>query len=102
MDNKQNSRAKALILKVHPPMIETKDVMYNFSGKIVTAGVLLVKSSTQQNIVASSSLCRDENLTSWHVPPSCLGEIFYMSGYWEWVEDVLAPQQGGFEPQQNL
>ncbi|KAH0730313.1 hypothetical protein KY289_001501 [Solanum tuberosum] len=76
--------------------------MYNFSGKVVTAKVLLMKSSTHQNIVASSSLCRDENLTNWHVPPSSLGEVCYMSGYWEWVEDVLAPQQGGFEPQQNL
>ncbi|KAH0781743.1 hypothetical protein KY290_001341 [Solanum tuberosum] len=124
MDDKQNSRSKALILKVHSPVIgvfplvrkpmdipihltewsmtETNDGMYNFSGKVVTEKVLLVKSSTHQNIVSSSSLCRDENLTSWHVPLSCLGEVCYMSGYWEWVKDVLALQQGGFGPQQNL
>uniref|UniRef100_M1DKB8 Transposon n=1 Tax=Solanum tuberosum TaxID=4113 RepID=M1DKB8_SOLTU len=61
MDNKQNSSAKALFLK----------------------------SSTHQNVVASSPLLRGENLTSWHVPPSSFGEVCYMFGYWERVEDVL-------------
>ncbi|MCD7460563.1 hypothetical protein HAX54_043823 [Datura stramonium] len=64
IDNEQNSRAKALNLKVHPPVIgvfpfvrklldtpihltewsktETKDVMSNFSGKVMTEKVLLL------------------------------------------------------------
>ncbi|KAH0641919.1 hypothetical protein KY285_032787 [Solanum tuberosum] len=33
---------------------------------------------------------RDENLSSWCVPPFGFGEVRYTSGYWEWVEDVLA------------
>ncbi|KAH0725023.1 hypothetical protein KY284_000888 [Solanum tuberosum] len=112
MENKQHSRAKVLTSKVHPPVIgafplvrkmldtshhllewsstETKDVMDNFSGNVTTEKVLLLKSSTHQNIVVAIPPCRDENLSSWRVSSSGFGEVRYTSGYWEWVEDVLA------------
>ncbi|KAK4707092.1 hypothetical protein R3W88_033341 [Solanum pinnatisectum] len=72
MENKQHSCIKVLTLKVHPPVIrafplvrkmvdtshhlpewssiETKDVMDNFSGNVTTKKVLLLKSSTHQNV----------------------------------------------------
>ncbi|KAF3644385.1 hypothetical protein FXO37_21480 [Capsicum annuum] len=84
VENKSDSHAKALTLKVHPPVIgafslvrkpletslhltewsttEIKDVMDNFSGKIMTAKVLLLKSSTYQNCVVASSPSRNEAL----------------------------------------
>ncbi|KAH0632889.1 hypothetical protein KY284_035675 [Solanum tuberosum] len=55
---------------------ETKDVMDNFSGKVTTEKVLLLKSSTHQNVVVSFPLHCDENLSSWRVPPSGFGEAF--------------------------
>ncbi|KAK4733920.1 hypothetical protein R3W88_008181 [Solanum pinnatisectum] len=112
VENKQHSRAKVLTLKVHPPVIgafplvrklldhsyhlpewsstETKYVMDNFSGKVTTKKVLLLKSSTHQNVVVAIPPRRDEKLSSWCVPPLGFGEVRYTSGYWEWVEDVLA------------
>ncbi|KAH0642321.1 hypothetical protein KY285_033191 [Solanum tuberosum] len=112
MENKQHSRAKVLTLKVHPPVISTfplvkktldtyhhlpewsstkmKDVTDNFSGNVITKNVLLLKSSTHQNVVVAIPLRHDENLSSWRVPSSGFGEACYTSGYWEWVEDVLA------------
>ncbi|KAK4373198.1 hypothetical protein RND71_008582 [Anisodus tanguticus] len=87
VDKKQNSHAKILTLKVHPPVIgafplvrkrldtplhlpewsttETKDIMDNFSGKVMTAEVPLFKSSTHQYDVIASSARRDENFSSW-------------------------------------
>ncbi|PHT33841.1 hypothetical protein CQW23_25641 [Capsicum baccatum] len=94
--SKSDSHAKSLTLKVHPPMIdafllvrkpletslhliewsmtETKDVMDNFSSKIVTEKVLLLKSSTDQNGVIVSSPSHNGSLSSWCVPPSGFGE----------------------------
>ncbi|KAK4713747.1 hypothetical protein R3W88_019654 [Solanum pinnatisectum] len=57
-----------------------KDVVDNSSGKVTTEKVLLLKSSTHQNV----------SLRSWRVPPLGFCEVRYMSGYWEWVEDMLA------------
>ncbi|PHT58755.1 hypothetical protein CQW23_01118 [Capsicum baccatum] len=96
VETKSSSHAKALTLKVHPPVIgaiplnrklletslhhtewsmtETKDVMDNFLGKIVTKKVLLLKSSTHQNGVVTSSPSRNGSLSSWRVPPSGFGE----------------------------
>ncbi|KAH0765305.1 hypothetical protein KY290_001264 [Solanum tuberosum] len=113
VENKQHSRAKVLTLKVHPPLIgafplirkmldtshhlpdwsstETKDVTDNFSGNVTTEKVLLLRSSTHQNVGVAIPPRRDEHLSSWRVPSSGFGEVRYMSGYWEWVEDVLAP-----------
>ncbi|PHT92906.1 hypothetical protein T459_00788 [Capsicum annuum] len=112
VENNSDSHAKVLTLKVHPPVInafplvrkpletslhltkwsttETKDVMDNFSSKIMTKKVFLLKSSTHQNGVVASSPSRNENLSSWRVPFSGFGEVQYISGYWEWIEDVLA------------
>ncbi|KAH0685745.1 hypothetical protein KY290_017271 [Solanum tuberosum] len=112
VENKQHSRAKVLTLKVHPPVIgafplvrkllenfhhlpewsskETKDVIDTFFGKVTTEKVLLLKSFTHQNVVAAIPPRRDENLSSCRVPPLGFGEVRYTSGYWEWVEDVLA------------
>ncbi|MCD9646308.1 hypothetical protein HAX54_036039 [Datura stramonium] len=55
-------------------MLEMKDVMYNFSGKVMTEKVLILKSSPNQNVVVANPSHRDENLSSWHVPPSGFGE----------------------------
>ncbi|KAH0645171.1 hypothetical protein KY284_033055 [Solanum tuberosum] len=112
VENKQHSRVKVLTLKVHPPVIgafpllrktldtshhlpewsstETKDVTDNSSGNVTTEKVLLLKSSTHQNVVVAVPPRRDEHLSSWCVPSSGFGEVRYTSGYWEWVEDVLA------------
>ncbi|PHU20449.1 hypothetical protein BC332_11600 [Capsicum chinense] len=105
VENKSDSHVKALTLKVHPPMIgafplvrkpleislhltewsmtKTKDVMDNFSSKIMTEMVLLLKSSTHQNGVVASSPSRNGSLSSWHVPYSGFGEVRYTSCYWE-------------------
>ncbi|KAF3618196.1 hypothetical protein FXO37_34292 [Capsicum annuum] len=64
--------------------------MDNFLGKILTEKVLRLKSSTHQNVVVASSPCCNGSLSSWCVPPSGFGEVRYTSGYWEWIEDVLA------------
>ncbi|KAH0645060.1 hypothetical protein KY284_032944 [Solanum tuberosum] len=75
MENKKHSRAKVLTLKVHPPVIgafpivrktletshhlpkwsstKTKDVTDNFSNNVTTEKVLLLKSSTHQNVVVA-------------------------------------------------
>ncbi|KAJ8534983.1 hypothetical protein K7X08_016711 [Anisodus acutangulus] len=96
MYKKQNSCAKILTLKVHPPVIgafllvrmlletslhlpewlttKTKDIMDNFSGKVMTAEVPLLRSSSHQNVVIASSASRDESFSSWRVPPSGFGE----------------------------
>jgi len=103
VENKQHSRAKVLTLKVHPPVIgafsllrntldtshhlpewsstETKDVTDDFSGNVTTEKVLLLKSSTHQNVVVSFPLHCDENLSSWRVPPTGFGEVRYTFGY---------------------
>ncbi|PHT75908.1 hypothetical protein T459_19430 [Capsicum annuum] len=95
VESKPDSHAKPLTLKVHPPVIgafplvrnpletylhltersttETKDVMDNFSSKIMTENVLLLKSSTHQNIVVASSPSHNWSLSSWRVPPSKFG-----------------------------
>ncbi|KAF3674178.1 hypothetical protein FXO38_05360 [Capsicum annuum] len=97
VESKSSSHAKALTLKVHPPVIgafllnrkpletslhltewsmtKTKDVMDNFSGKIVTKKVLLLKSSTHQNSVVTSSPSHNGSLSSWRVPPFGFGEV---------------------------
>ncbi|KAH0713698.1 hypothetical protein KY289_009657 [Solanum tuberosum] len=85
VESKQHSRAKVLTLKVHPP-----DVTDNFSGNVTTEKVLLLRSSTHQNVGVAIPPHRDEHLSSWRVPSSGFGEVRYTSGYWEWVEDVLA------------
>ncbi|KAH0689156.1 hypothetical protein KY289_016514 [Solanum tuberosum] len=104
VENKQHSRAKVLTLKVHPPVIvvgrflSSPGVVVNrnegrhgqFSGKVTTEKVLLLKSSTHQNVVVAIPPRRDEKLSSWCVPPLGFGVVRYTSGYWEWVEDVLA------------
>ncbi|KAG5615609.1 hypothetical protein H5410_015433 [Solanum commersonii] len=102
VENKQHSCAKVLTLKVHPPLLddshhlpewsstETKDVMEIFSGKVTTEKALLLKSPTHQNVVVAIPPRRDEKLSSWCVPPLGFGVVRYTSGYWEWVEDVLA------------
>lgn len=69
---------------------ETKDVTDNFSGNVTTLKVLLLRSSTYQNVVVAIHPCRDEHLRSWFIPSFGFGEVLYTSGYWEWVEDVLA------------
>ncbi|XP_047264131.1 uncharacterized protein LOC124896592 [Capsicum annuum] len=98
LESKPNSHAKALTFKVHPPVIdtflletsphliewstaETKDVMDNFSVKIVTEKVFLLKTSTNQNIVVASSPSCNGSLSSWRVPPSVFGEDRYTYGY---------------------
>ncbi|KAF3677242.1 hypothetical protein T459_07918 [Capsicum annuum] len=85
VENKSDLYAKALTLKVHPPVIgafplvrktletslhltkwstmETKDVMDNFSGKIMTEKVLILKSSTHQNDVVASSPSHNGSLS---------------------------------------
>ncbi|PHT29338.1 hypothetical protein CQW23_31064 [Capsicum baccatum] len=90
VENKSDSHAKALTLKVHPPMIgafplvrkpletslhltewstmETMDVMDNFLGKIMTEKVILLKSSTHQNDVVAISPSHNGSLSSWRVP----------------------------------
>ncbi|MCD7472770.1 hypothetical protein HAX54_014129 [Datura stramonium] len=84
--------AKVLNLKIHLPVIcvfslaskpldtplhltewstpEMKDVIDNFSSKVMTEKVLLLKSFTHQNIFVASPTRCDENLSSWRVPPS--------------------------------
>ncbi|PHT86835.1 hypothetical protein T459_08941 [Capsicum annuum] len=62
-------------------MIETKDVMDNFSGTIVTEKVLLLKSSTHHNVIVASSLSRNGSLSGWRVPPSSFGEVRYISSH---------------------
>ncbi|KAK4706247.1 hypothetical protein R3W88_034192 [Solanum pinnatisectum] len=76
VENKQHSRSKVLTLKVHPLVIgafplvrklldnshhipkwtstKTKDVIDNFSGKVRTEKVLLLKSSTHQMLLPPS------------------------------------------------
>ncbi|KAH0641908.1 hypothetical protein KY285_032777 [Solanum tuberosum] len=66
------------------------DIMDNFSGKVTIEKVLLLKPSTHQNVVVAILSRRDENISSCCVPPFGFDEVRYMSGYWEWVEDVLA------------
>ncbi|KAK4718117.1 hypothetical protein R3W88_016455 [Solanum pinnatisectum] len=112
VENKQHSRAKVLTFKVHPLVIgtfplvrktletshhppewssiETKDVTDNFSDNVTTEKVLLLKSSTHRNVIVTTSPSHDENLSSWCVPSLAFGEVRYTSGYWEWVEYVLA------------
>ncbi|PHU20156.1 hypothetical protein BC332_11307 [Capsicum chinense] len=97
VERKSYSHAKSLTLKVHPlvigafplvrkpletslhltklSMTKTKDVMDNFSGKIVIEKVLLSKSSTHQNVVVASSPSRNGSLSRWRVPPSDFGEV---------------------------
>ncbi|KAG5576799.1 hypothetical protein H5410_056933 [Solanum commersonii] len=77
-NNKQHSHAKFLILKVHLPIIgpfplvrkllvtshhfpewsstKMNDVIHNFSNEVTAEKVLLLKSSTHQNIVVPSFL----------------------------------------------
>ncbi|KAH0729695.1 hypothetical protein KY290_000824 [Solanum tuberosum] len=96
MENKQHSSAKFLTSKVHPPVIgafplvrkmldishhlpewlstERKDVTDNFSGNVTNEKVLLLKSSTHQNVVVAIPSRRDENLSSWRVSSSGFGE----------------------------
>ncbi|KAM3291849.1 hypothetical protein P3S67_020138 [Capsicum chacoense] len=105
MENKSDSHAKALTLKFHPPVIgifplvrkpletslhltewstmKTKDIMDNFSSKIMTKKVLLLKSSTHQNSVVTSYPSHNGSLSSWRVPYSGFREVRYTSGYWE-------------------
>ncbi|KAH0717403.1 hypothetical protein KY285_013434 [Solanum tuberosum] len=66
------------------------DFTDDFSGIVTTEKILLLKSSTHQNVVVAVPPRRDEHLSSWRVPSSGFGEVRYTSGYWEWVEDVLA------------
>ncbi|PHT76362.1 hypothetical protein T459_19884 [Capsicum annuum] len=102
VESKPDSHAKPLTLKVHPLVIgtfppirkpletfhhltewlttETKDVMDNVLGKIVTEKVLLLKSSTHQNVVVASSPSHNGSLSGWRVPPSGFGEVRYTSG----------------------
>uniref|UniRef100_A0A3Q7I5H8 Aminotransferase-like plant mobile domain-containing protein n=1 Tax=Solanum lycopersicum TaxID=4081 RepID=A0A3Q7I5H8_SOLLC len=107
VENKQHARAKFLALKVHPPVIgafpiirkmldtshhlpewsstETEDVPDNFSFKVTTEKVLLLRSSTHQNVVVVIPPRRNEYLSSRRVPSSGFGEFRYTSGYWEWA-----------------
>ncbi|KAH0764902.1 hypothetical protein KY285_000773 [Solanum tuberosum] len=102
MENKQHSSAKFLTSKVHPPVIgafplvrkmldishhlpewlstERKDVTDNFSGNVTTEKVLLLKSSTHQNVVVAIPPRRDENLSSWRVSSSGFGESIHQYG----------------------
>ncbi|KAH0639457.1 hypothetical protein KY285_036043 [Solanum tuberosum] len=50
--------------------------MDNFSSKVRIEKVFLLKSSTHQNVVAAIPLHRDENLSSWSVPPLRFGELY--------------------------
>ncbi|KAH0747183.1 hypothetical protein KY290_008969 [Solanum tuberosum] len=52
--------------------MDTKDVMRNFSSK-----------ATQ--------------VDNWSVPSSNFGNVSYIAGYWEWVEDVLPGQKENLE-----
>ncbi|PHT87438.1 hypothetical protein T459_09544 [Capsicum annuum] len=103
VESNPNLHAKPLTSKVHPSMIgafplvrksletslhliewstiETKDIMDSFSIKIVTEKVLLLKSSTHQNVVVASSPSRNGSLSGWRVPPSGFREVRYASGY---------------------
>ncbi|TMW88922.1 hypothetical protein EJD97_017906 [Solanum chilense] len=96
VENKQHSRAKVLTLNVHPPVIgsfplirKMLDTSHHFSDKVISEKVLLLRSSTHQNVV-TIPFRRDERLSSWRVPSSGFGEVRYTSGYWEWVKYVLA------------
>ncbi|KAF3625247.1 hypothetical protein FXO37_30968 [Capsicum annuum] len=117
VESKPDSHAKPLTLKVHPPVIgafplvrnpletylhltersttETKDVMDNFSSKIMTENVLLLKSSTHQNIVVASSPSHNWSLSSWRVPPSRFGEVISTSQCKEASSFVLATGKRG-------
>ncbi|KAH0669910.1 hypothetical protein KY285_024053 [Solanum tuberosum] len=66
VENKQHSRAKVLTLKVHPPVIGAFPLVRK-----------MLDTSHHLPVV-------------WCVPSSGFGEVRYTSGYWEWVEDVLA------------
>ncbi|PHU06480.1 hypothetical protein BC332_22969 [Capsicum chinense] len=90
VESNPDSHAKPLTLKVHPSVIdafplvrkllktslnltewsttETKDVMNNFSGKIMTGKVIHLKSSTHQNVIVASSPSRNGSLSGWRVP----------------------------------
>ncbi|KAH0725409.1 hypothetical protein KY284_001274 [Solanum tuberosum] len=90
-------------MKVHPPVIgafpvlrktldtshhlpewsstETKDVTDDFSGNVTTEKVLLLKSSTHQNVVVAVPPRRDEHLSSWRVPSSGFGEVCCKTPY---------------------
>ncbi|KAM3282159.1 hypothetical protein P3S67_025804 [Capsicum chacoense] len=119
VENKSDSHAKALTLKVHSSVIgafplvrkpletflhltewstmKIKDVIDNFLSKIMTEKVLLLKSSTHQNGVVASSPSRNGILSSWCVPSSSFEEVRYTSVYWEWIEDVLARNKDNLE-----
>ncbi|TMW83714.1 hypothetical protein EJD97_000900 [Solanum chilense] len=103
VDKKQHVRAKFLTLKVHHPVIgafplirkmldtshhllewsstETKDVTDNFSSKVTTEKVLLLRSFNHQNVVVVVPPRRDEHLSCWRVPSSGFGEVRYTTGY---------------------
>ena len=59
-------------------------------SKVTTEKVFLLRSSTHQNVDVAIPSHHDEHLSSWRVPSYGFGEVRYTSGYWEWVEDVLA------------
>ncbi|KAH0669394.1 hypothetical protein KY285_023553 [Solanum tuberosum] len=69
VEDKQYSLAKVLTLKFIFGVVVTKDAMDNFSGKVTIEKVILLKSSTHQNIIVVIHPHRDDNLSSWRVPP---------------------------------
>ncbi|KAK4345180.1 hypothetical protein RND71_035356 [Anisodus tanguticus] len=74
MYKKQNSCAKILTFKVHPPVI----------GAFLLVRMLLDTSlhlpECHQNVVIASSARRDESFSSWRVPPSGFGESDFLIG----------------------
>ncbi|KAH0669923.1 hypothetical protein KY285_024062 [Solanum tuberosum] len=72
-----------------PSLEIMENKQHRVPNNVTTAKVLLLKSSTYQNVVVIPPR-RDENLSSWRVPSSEFSEVRHTSCYWEWVEDVLA------------
>ncbi|KAG5605518.1 hypothetical protein H5410_027010 [Solanum commersonii] len=50
--------------------------MDNFSGKVTIEKVILLKSSTHQNVIVVIHPHRDDNLSSWRVSPFGFVEAF--------------------------
>lgn len=68
--------------------VETKDLPGNLSGYIIM-NIPLLKSSIHKGITPTKYSSPKGYLRNWRVPSSSFGNFFYISYYWEWVEDVL-------------
>ncbi|PHU05019.1 hypothetical protein BC332_25841 [Capsicum chinense] len=121
MESNSDAYSKPLTSKFHPSMIsafplvrkllktflyliewstiETKDFMDNFLGKIMTKKVILLKSSTHQNVVVASSPSCNGSLSGWPVPPSSYRKhLIGLGFYW----DATSLDEFGFQGEMDL